>query len=65
MKEVAIAGAKTPDEERLMTYLICAELWGWTPEQVDRQPITLLRDLLVLTKEVKEEERRKLEAGRI
>ena len=55
MRQAMIFGAKSEAEERIMTYFIFAEYWGWTPKQVDELDVDVLYKLrFLLAESVKE-----------
>ncbi|AQQ75533.1 hypothetical protein JDFR1000234_58 [uncultured archaeal virus] len=53
IKAMLISGARTPEEQQLMVYYLCAMMFGWTPNQVDEISINTLRRLLLLVREIK------------
>lgn len=49
--------------ERLLTYFLFAERWGWTPKQVDEidhDVVMKLREMLLEVQEMERQEREKL-----
>jgi len=45
-------GYVPPELREVMPYYICATMFGWTPEEVDRQDAGLIQKLLVLASEL-------------
>jgi hypothetical protein len=46
--------------DKLMTYLICAKEFGWTPEQVDKVELYLLNGMLYSLHEINKREQREM-----
>jgi hypothetical protein len=41
---------------RISIYYVCAVEFGWTKEEVDKQPLSHLRDLIAIMKEERKKE---------
>lgn len=58
LRQAMMFGSKNREHERLMTYMLFAECWGWTPKEVDELDVDIVFKLRHLLMELSKEKER-------
>lgn len=58
LRQAMLFGSKNREHERLMTYMLFAECWGWTVKEVDELDVDIVFKLRHLLMELSKEKER-------